>query len=65
MGLNKHHRGVLEREPRGVRVAEKLTNFDAYHHAAYVLLYMEMDVCRVNTGGCGQEGQENGAPQLS
>ena len=54
----------LVREPAGVSLAEKVTNFYAHSNVVHVSLSMEMHVWLVISGGCGQEGHEHDPSKL-
>ena len=57
------HYGIV-REPAGVSLAEKVTNFNVYSNLVHMPLSMEMQVWLVIGGGCGQEGHEKDPPKL-
>ena len=54
----------LDRDPGGVLVAEKLTNFNVPSNDPHILGTTEMAVWQVPCGGCGQEGQKREVLQL-
>ena len=54
-----------EREPRGSKLAGKVTNFYWYHIIWYGFLYKELVVRRVTAGGCGHKGCLTAPPKLS
>ena len=49
---------ILDLEPRGARLAEKVTNFYAYSSDLHTLSYVKVVVCRTHSGGYGQGGDE-------
>ena len=54
----------IVREPAGVSLAEKVTNFHVYSNLVHVPLSMKMQVWLVISGGCGQEGHANDPSEL-
>ena len=56
---------VIDREPIGLSLVGKLTNFHAHSSIPHASLYQEIDVCQAVTGGCCQGGHENETPELS
>ena len=48
---------LIEREPAGINLAGKLTNFNLHNIVAYSTLINEMLICRVFVGGCGHQDQ--------
>ena len=57
---------ILDREPIGLNLVGKLTNFHAHSSIPHASLYQEIDVCQAVTGGCCQGGgHENETPELS
>ena len=56
---------LIEREPGGVSLAGKETNFHVYGNGPRTCPFKEMDVWQAHTGGCGQEGHEKGTQKLS
>ena len=54
----------IVREPAGVSLAEKVTNFYVYSNLVHMPLSMEMHVWLVIGGGCGQEGHKKDPPKL-
>ena len=49
---------MLDREPRGASLAEKVTNFYACSSDLHTLSYVKVVVCRTHSGGYGQGGDE-------
>jgi len=47
---------AIEREPRGSKLAGKVTNFYWYHIISHGFLCKELVVFRVTGGGCGHGG---------
>ena len=47
----------IDREPAGISLARKLTNFNMHDIVAYSTLINEMLICRVFVGGCGHQDQ--------
>ena len=47
---------VLDREPRGASLAEKVTNFYACSSDLHTLPYVKVIVCRTHSSGYGQGG---------
>ena len=50
------HIVIIDREPAGLSLAGKLTNFHVYSNIPYTWLYKETGVWQADSGGCGQGG---------
>ena len=54
----------IVREPGGVSLAEKVTNFHVHSNLVHMPLSMELKVWLVIGGGCSQGGHDKGPPKL-
>ena len=55
---------IIVREPGGVSLAGKVTNFHIHSELVHMPPSMELSVWLVISGGCSQGGHEKGPPQL-
>ena len=53
---------LIDREPRGVNLAGKVTNFHTYHGVGHGSKCKKLNVCRSSSGGCGQRRSFSNSP---
>ena len=56
---------IIDREPAGVWVAEKRTNFLIHSYVVCTSLFMKSEVCQGSGGGCGPQRYDSDMEKLT